>query len=478
MNLFSSSRSMRFKRSSLTRASAFVVLAIGFTAFGLSFLGALGCAFTILAMSICLLSSDRPLPLQWLITSVAGLQLILIPSLVYLRFGEYASSPMLVPEDEYSALAVPGVIFMAMGLFLFSASDRRFQLTAAARVARTEELKRLFVPAMVLSIVGTIGRFFAPGEIGFALYLLASLKFAGTLLLIYQRNRWSVPAVIVVLGISLIEAASSGIFHDFLLWGTIIFMAVCHQNNIRPLKRIIFLLVCVLFVASLQTVKGTYRSELSRQGAAGEITVYGQLTADRATEIIRGEYDLDAVYASTLERLNQGAIVSSVMRYTSVRGYAGGETIYEGLLAALVPRFLKPDKATAGGQKTFERFTGRQLNETTSMGVSLLGEGFGNFGLWGAIFFMGLYGAGMATLLRLMESYFRESIIGFLLLPSIYLHAIKAETDFVTTVNHVVKATVFFALIVWLAGGYIRRIGLKKKTRRGQYTTQSAEGRS
>ncbi len=42
---------------------------------------------------------------------------------------------------------------------------------------------------------------------------------------------------------------------------------------------------------------------------------------------------------------------------------------------------LAPKKAMAGGRANFERFTEPELPETTSMDISLVGEGYANYGV-------------------------------------------------------------------------------------------------
>lgn len=56
--------------------------------------------------------------------------------------------------------------------------------------------------------------------------------------------------------------------------------------------------------------------------------------------------------------------------------------------SALIPRFLYPNKKGAGEQsrKDFIEMTGYNLSSSTSMGLSILGESYGNFGLLGGTF--------------------------------------------------------------------------------------------
>lgn len=419
---------------------------------GSHYLSAIGCGFTVAAIYFCLLTNGRVFPIRWFITAVAGLQWLLVPTLAYLKFGAYEPSPMRVAEQEYMLLAVPGTFALSLGLALFDRVDRNYQLKALTEVrVRWTGYKALLFPFLVVSLFGSFGAYLVPGELGFLLYLMSNLKYVAVLLLVASGSRWSKHAIIIILFVGTLDAAAGGLFHDVFLWATILTTFYWYMNLVDKTTRLVIVGLAIVTVGSFQTVKGEYRTDLASRAASGEISEYADRTLTRLGDIIIGEYDFNAVYVSTLERLNQGAIVSSVIDWTSrTQAYANGDTIQEGLVAAFVPRLLVPSKATAGGQKTFQRFTGRKLSKNTSMGVGLLGEAYGNFGTAGGVTFMLGFGLGIALLLRVTENIFWSKPLGLVMLPLIYLHAIKAETDFVTTTNHVVKATLFCIALVFL----------------------------
>jgi hypothetical protein len=127
--------------------------------------------------------------------------------------------------------------------------------------------------------------------------------------------------------------------------------------------------------------------------------------------------------------------------------YAHGETIRDGIVASLVPRFLMPGKATAGGQQTFTRFTGLNLLPGTSMGASLLGEGYGNFGWLGGTLFLFVYGFALAAIVTGLCVWFSGNPLFLAFLPNIFLQGIKAETDFVTSANFIAKSALLHLIL-------------------------------
>lgn len=211
-----------------------------------------------------------------------------------------------------------------------------------------------------------------------------------------------------------------------------------------------FIIPFIIFISLVQSLKFYFRQEIASYD--GTIDRAGLFTEMVTSEIQSGEKTMSASnFDAAIDRINQGWIVARIMRYTpSYEPFAKGETILEGIEASLVPRFLSPDKPMAGGRDNFERFTGKKLSETTSMGLSPLGEAYANFGITGGIIFMFLlglfYNVYLMVINRLSVKY--PSLI--LWLPLLFLQVVKAETDFVVVLNHLVKASMVVAFIIFI----------------------------
>jgi hypothetical protein len=166
-----------------------------------------------------------------------------------------------------------------------------------------------------------------------------------------------------------------------------------------------------------------------------------------------------AVLQNMGARLNQGWIIARVMNHMPAKQeFVRGETIENGIYAALLPRILAPNKAEAGGRANFERFTGTELPETTSMDVSLVGEGYANFGKTGGVIFLLIMGAfyNLAIIKTISLAKLYPTILFWL--PIIFFQVIKAETDFATVLNHFTKAVIVTFAVFW---GMIKVLKLK-----------------
>jgi hypothetical protein len=138
--------------------------------------------------------------------------------------------------------------------------------------------------------------------------------------------------------------------------------------------------------------------------------------------------------------------------------FVKGETIETALYAGLLPRVLAPKKAVAGGRANFERFTGTELPETTSMDISLAGEGYANFGVWGGIVFLFFVGVFYNVIITKVIAISKKYPTLVLWLPVLFFQVIKAETDFATVFNHFTKAAMVAFMIFW---GMTRVLKLK-----------------
>jgi hypothetical protein len=97
------------------------------------------------------------------------------------------------------------------------------------------------------------------------------------------------------------------------------------------------------------------------------------------------------------ERLDQSTLLVAAVAYTpAIEPYALGETIWEPMFIALVPRVLWPEKPiSAGGNEFVSRFTGWRFGSETSVGLHPLFEFYVNFGPLGVV--VGLLVMGIAA---------------------------------------------------------------------------------
>ena len=129
-------------------------------------------------------------------------------------------------------------------------------------------------------------------------------------------------------------------------------------------------------------------------------------------------------FQELVDRLNQGWIIARIMYVVpDYEPYAEGETIEDAIFAALVPRFLAPNKVRSGGEN-FERFTKIEL-KGTSMNLGLIGEAYANYGLRGSFLFLFIVGLAFKLSFNYINKKSFQYYEVLLWLPFLFLYVVR-----------------------------------------------------
>ncbi|MFN8207194.1 MAG: hypothetical protein U0T82_07275 [Bacteroidales bacterium] len=367
--------------------------------------------------------------LQWLIGAILGYEYMDRIQAEYL---------MRIPRDQYFSFVFPATLAMLAGLYLIptrgSSGDLLLSLSG----------KKLFRKGLILVLIGFVSGFFP--QLGFAGYLLASLRYVGLFYIFlsghWSRNIW----LVVIFGSLVFFSFGYGLFHELLLWGTFFMMVYYISKNSSLFFRLSTITAGFLLLLALQVSKQDIR-DVAWNGniPASQRAV---MSLKMLTGRVTGEEKLfsDEVIPNLVVRINQGWIISAIMDYIPAeKDFVRGETVRESFEAAIYPRFLKKDKAKSGGQRNMLLYAGITLNQNTSMDISQVGEAWANYGMWGGILMMFCMGLFMGVVFWIIELRALKNPELILWIPFLFLQVVKAETSLVTMLNHIVKA----ALITW-----------------------------
>jgi hypothetical protein len=392
----------------------------------------------------------KTIEIRDLIITIALLQWIVGPLLKYYFSPHDIFYFMAVPEADYIGFVLPASIFFIIGLYLpgvYVSIDSTIQLNAIHDLLGKN--KNIDIILIVLGVVARIAENFVPISIRFFVYLVGGSRFIGLFFLVINERKYKWQIFGTVVFWLFIETVRDAIFHELLLWLVFLFIVIAFLYHFKTRQKLMFLIPFFILMGLIQTVKFYFRQEIAAY--TGTFDRAGIFTEMVSTELETGSKTFTSGnFDAAIDRINQGWIVARIMRYTPYyEPFANGETIISGIEASLIPRFLNPTKPKAGGRDNFERFTGKKLSDTTSMGLSPLGEAYANFGINGGILFMfilGLfYNFYMLIIIRLSNKY--PSLI--LWLPLLFLQVVKAETDFVVVLNHLVKASMVVAILIF-----------------------------
>jgi hypothetical protein len=386
---------------------------------------------------------NQGFPLVQIIAFVAVIQWLIGPWLTYnLKFA-FSTYDMRVPFDVYFAYAIPGTAAFVAGLLGFGLCARQRLLTL--RVDRLHFVKIGFI-LLSIGMVGTLGTIYLAGSsVAFFFNLLAQLRYISVFYFVFSSHRLRFVFAIFASSPLYFAMASSAMFHDFILW---ICIFLCYYFALKKrsiLSSSLVLLLGFIFVFTLQGVKASYREKVWNSEDSSLVEEVKTFWSDP------GYLLSDNTIANGIIRLNQGWIVAAVMNHVpSIEPYAMGETFKDGFFAALLPRFILENKVGAVNRDTFRRFTGIPIGENTSMGLSLLGESYANFNPRAGVFVMLIFGLLLSLWNNFCLSYASKKPEFYFWIPLIFCQAIKAETDFVTVFNYIVKSSVVAFTFFWL----------------------------
>ncbi len=384
---------------------------------------------------------------------IGSLQWIIGPILTYHFYPNDQFYYMAVEEEVYMNFVVPATTAFSFGLYFPIWAKRTDENVHLIRIGKIlEKNKNIDLILIFIGVASAIVENFVPHSIKFLFYLFSGARFVGLyFLLISDRPRKNI-IMILLIGWLALTALNDAMFHEFLLW-IFFFLVISSFINKPSIRRksIYFLILLILGIV-IQTVKHEFR-QLLNEGSGQSTAIFTDLVQDKFVE--SNYFISDANLSAMVTRVNQGWIIARIMNHTpKYENFADGETITEAIKATFMPRILFPGKISAGGRTYFERFTGKKISDNTSMGLSLMGEAYANYGIFGGIVFMYFIGLFYNYFLFFIFRYAEKTPSIILFIPLIFLQVIKAETDFSVILNHLFKATIAVVILYWL----IRRL--------------------
>ena len=418
---------------------------------------------TLVAMRALWVRLDQGLPIIQITAALACLQWLVGPLWYYLGNYSIQEMGMAVSEREYFSYAVPGTAAFCLGLFAIG-----YPLNQRRILAPVQKCHFFLIglglngSALIGDVAGRVG----PESLAFAFFLLSQFRYVGVLYLWFSErtgSRWLAGLCALPMFFS---SGESAMFHDLLIWCGLLFSYWFASRRRTVVLKALIVVGSVLLAFTIQGVKKGYRDK-----------VWNAQEAALTEEMVSfwknfKELDRDAIMENAMIRINQGWIVSRVLHYVPAgEPYARGETITTAVIAAAVPRVAYKDKAVAGGRDNFMRFTGLPINEQTSMNISLLGEGYANFGNGGGCVFLFIAGLGIAMAFGSCLKFTCTHPVFIFWIPLIFYQAIKAETDCTEIMNQIVKGGALAFTCYWVIEKFLptkRRTIVRPTSGRGR----------
>lgn len=385
------------------------------------------------------------LPIGELALLLGGLQWVISPFFSYMTDNNVYS--MSQPCNEYMMYTVPMYIAFMIGYYVFRPSLQLSRIDLIKCCSTAERLSTILICIGLLFI-------FLPVSVSALLFIktLASyLFFIGFIIRMYVKPEKSTMYLLLGLGIQLLNSIRAGMFHELLIWGIFMIMTWFNVNEVPLKKRILIFIMSFVGIFLLQTVKASYRQAIWYNDYSGsKVEFFFSLLVNNTINIneVRSEKE-----ETTIARYNQGWIISRI--YNNIpqnHDFLGGRTYVDAFNSAILPRFLFPNKKGAGAQsrEDFIEMTGYHLSRGTSMGLSILGESYGNFGLLGGTVFMFIWGVFIAKFISFIDRLSIKDFLWIMFLPIICFNLIKAEISMMSVLNWTVKSVLFVGVVIYL----------------------------
>jgi len=411
----------------------------------------LGVAFSIFVLMHMALALKRCVVFLELICFIACINIIVAPWLSYFSPASFDLFQMWVPMEKYFPFVVPATIALWLGMHLplqlkspdFQANTDTFALSKHDR----QLMDGLIVVGILFSVVATS----SPTGFGFVFYILSQLKFVGALsLMITNTPRWKSRVAFVYVQLFL-EAISSTLFYECVLWGGYLFICLGYLHRWRW-KVFIYITIVLVLLTMLNDTKAQYRqqSESDNLNRYQKLVLFTQLILNYRSAEKGLTNTREVALGDRLVRWNQGWIVSRIlMTVPAAEPYAHGETILDAVKASLIPRIFAPKKTGAGSKEIFNKYTGLELSESTSMALGISGEMYANFGVIGGIIGTFFYGLLIGLIFSKFANLAHQNVIWWAWAPFILIGAFEAEWNLVDTLNYIVKSSLVMLTVIY-----------------------------
>jgi hypothetical protein len=382
----------------------------------------------------------KTIPVIEILLSIAGFQWVVAPYIEYLFPGKHFKYYMYVEQDKYMSIVVPLYIAYTFGL-LFKKNNNPIDVDAIKAFVKDKD--KLGETLIIIGIVSGLLGSFIPSSLGFVVYICELFMIPGIAIVYFQNksHKW----IYIVFFYLFINAIRKAMFHELIFVGLFVVSILYLGKKINLVKILAYGYAIVISLSALQAIKSEYRLYVWNadfQGNKMELFLNilfktNETSHDSSTET---EAMIDP-------RFNQGWIISKIIDQSNKNIEKSENTVYSSLSAIFLPRILFPDKKTAESHEIFTSMTGLDLGARTSMGPSVLGEFYYNFGFNGGMLGLFILGTFLRYSYNRMMGLQKDFPLLPLFLPVLFFQVIKAETMFYKIGNHLVKTAFLLYLI-------------------------------
>jgi len=351
---------------------------------------------------------------------------------------------MKLNAEQYYTLMIPGFFCFYWGINSIKTNlfITDFNIVKIYSFLNEKILKQLFWLGIALKLIQS----FLPGELGFFIFVLSLVRFIGAFALYVVNAKKYFHWLVFVLLLEVLQAFVAGMYHDMTMWLAFFFIFYIYIRKPSLKWKIGFSLISIISILFIQSLKQVYRAATwSGDREASLNTALDIAESNTNVVSLTGEENL----LSTLTRSNQAWIfTSTVDNMNRSQNFQGLTNVQLYTEAALLPRFLAPNKIQSGDKEIFNKFSGHTINEGTSMGLGIFADGYIAYGAWGVAIFGFALGLLFSITFKVVENWTKISPFFMLFLFPILNYAVRPDCETQTTINHLVKSMIIYWLLV------------------------------
>jgi hypothetical protein len=211
----------------------------------------------------------------------------------------------------------------------------------------------------------------------------------------------------------------------------------------------------------VQNVKTEYREATWEKDREGGVSLFEKIATERTKRDENKPLLKREGVMRTIARLNQGWHLGlTLRRVPAFQPFVNGEEMLGDIAASVTPRLFFPNKKEIHSNEKFRKYTGYKLSKDTSMTIGVLGDFYINFGKWGSFIALFIFGAAIARFLHYFQTkYVLTDPINIVWIPFLLNFLIRADNEFYTIFNCMVKGFLIFLFVLYVERNYWKGSG-------------------
>lgn len=344
---------------------------------------------------------------------------------------------------------IPALSFLFLGVFVF---NKDINILESLKKIDSAQAKRLGYVLLFISYFFDFIKLLEFSALNSIVSFTSYLKYLAVFCFLFSKSRRLYFLSVLVYVQLIFTTLKTGVFIDFIIWGTFLFFFITLSFKLSFLIRIALFLTAIPIIVTIQSVKDDYRKATWKGNKEAGLGLFTELAEKNNKANSDEPFEESEGVIRTIARLNQGWHLGLTLRRVPKREpFANGSEMLSDIGASIVPRFFFQNKKVVHTKEKFYKYTGHKIGRNTAMTIGILGDFYINFGREGSFVMLFVFGALISIVIR---SFIRKFVIqdplNIIWLPFLLSYLVRADNDFYIFFNCVVKGFIIFLVVNYI----------------------------